>query len=272
MRKVLLTGLAVLGLAFASCEREDGVSQADVDQVSANAAQQAAQLQAQIDAANTLIAGYQSEIEALNNENAQLLSNVSDQAALITSLTGQIQDLNTVVSDLEAQAAALAGTIEEQSEVISNLENTIAEANELNADLNEIIADLRNQIDELIAAAQADGVQINDLFNQIAGLEADLATAQDNSADEATIAALEADIAELKAQLAVANGTVTALVKSIREGFLFLYAPSLDTDGDGYSNILTSTGEDTGFDLNDEGLTDAALIDSFKGFAAKFGA
>ena len=233
MRKLLLTGLAVLGLSLTSCDKK----QEQIDQLNDDLRLSEAQVEAlrvKLGEANDAIADYQSVIATLEGTNADLLVQLSEAEALAADLSIELDAANADNDALNAQVAELEAML---AETQAELDRTIAEA---------------------AAQAAADQVEINSLLERISVLEAD---AEANAAE----------IAELKALLGAADAQLVEVIQNIRDNFLFLYAPSLDTDGDTFSNILYADGTDTGFDLNDEGLTDEMLLDSFRGFAAKFG-
>ena len=228
-----LFGLGLLTLAFTltSCNQDeiDGLNR----EIDANEAQ-IASLQGQLDTANSQIANYQSIIQDLHATNGALEISLSEAEALASELGAELSAAN------------------------ANIESLNAQLDELNAVLAETQAELEATVAAAAAQAEADGIEINRLMNEL-----DEARAQ-SEVDAARIA-------ELEAQLAAADSSTRELIQNIREKFLFLYAPSVDTDGDGFSNLLSSDGSTLYGDLNDEDLTDAQLLDSFAGFAAKMG-
>ena len=295
MRKLLLTGLAVLGLTLTSCQKDD------VNNELNSANEQITALEGKLDVANDQIASLQGTILELTVVNNLLTADL-DAIIIIAG------DVNQQLSEALAQGEVDAATIADLEAQVANLE----------ADIIETTAALQAQIDELIAAAQADDVQINNLLSQldaanetiasqsgtIASLEGELAAAKaeleaalaQGNVDSATIAELQAkvsdlqaeldaatetiaslnaEIAELQAQLATANGKIAELIKSIREGYLFLYTKdaTVNTAEQIESrNYVIVDGDGNDFDGADiRDISDEDLLTSFKAFAAKFG-
>ena len=231
MKKLFLPLLLVAGLTLTSCNQDE------------------------IDNLNNTIEQRDATIAGLQSELADANSDISSLEGVIRELQASNSGLTIQLSEAQALAAELGDNLNDAN---ASIESLNAQVDELNA----IIAETQAELASVQADNAAQAAQISELQTALADA---LATNSDN---EALIAGLRAD---LDAARAAAGEEYNALIEGIRAGFLFLYAPSLDTDGDGYSNILTSDREDTGFDLNDEGLTDSMLLDSFNGFVRAMG-
>lgn len=138
------------------------------------------------------------------------LADLNAAEAEVAQLENQVRSLESQITSLQADA------ITDQA-VINTLRGDLTEAQNAIQAITNANAAQRAEMDAQQATINDLNAQLDALNSRLTDLQAELITAQNNDADEATIASLQTDVSRLEAELATAQANVRTIVRTVVE-------------------------------------------------------
>ena len=138
------------------------------------------------------------------------LADLNAAEAEVAQLENQVRSLESQITSLQADA------ITDQA-VINTLRGDLTEAQNAIQAITNANAEQQAQLDANQATINDLNAQLDALNSRLTDLQAELITAQNNDADEATIASLQTDVSRLEAELATAQANVRTIVRTVVE-------------------------------------------------------